>query len=230
MCVCVCLYVCLCACVCVCVCLRVCVFVRVFCVCARARACVYVCVYVCMYMCVCMYKYIHAFIILYVCKGSLTSFPIFPFHPSLLGLAFTGICTNLAVDTTLLITTNPITQTRDAPSHAQFTVPVFSMNVQVSSCHHTRVPVQLQNVRTCVYVAARSQNSAQGGRVQDAAGLGHFLFRPKRQSPTSNDASSPQQYQPHCKMVYESDFYTTRRPYSRPTVTSYSVTVSTKQH
>jgi hypothetical protein len=26
-------------------------------------------------------------------------------------------------------------------------------------------------------------------------------------------------------MVYESDFYTTRRPYSRPTVTSYSVTV-----
>jgi len=28
-------------------------------------------------------------------------------------------------------------------------------------------------------------------------------------------------------MVYESDFYTTRRPYSRPTVTSYSVTVRT---
>ncbi|KAK6621463.1 hypothetical protein RUM44_001270 [Polyplax serrata] len=26
-------------------------------------------------------------------------------------------------------------------------------------------------------------------------------------------------------MVYESDFYTTRRPYSRPTVTSYSVTL-----
>lgn len=27
-------------------------------------------------------------------------------------------------------------------------------------------------------------------------------------------------------MVYASDFYTTRRPYSTPTVTSYSVTVS----
>lgn len=27
-------------------------------------------------------------------------------------------------------------------------------------------------------------------------------------------------------MVYESDFYTSRRPYSRPTVSSYSVTVS----
>nr|BAN20234.1 unkown protein [Riptortus pedestris] len=25
-------------------------------------------------------------------------------------------------------------------------------------------------------------------------------------------------------MVYETDFYTTRRPYSRPTITSYSVT------
>ncbi|PNF22917.1 hypothetical protein B7P43_G13903 [Cryptotermes secundus] len=31
-------------------------------------------------------------------------------------------------------------------------------------------------------------------------------------------------------MVYESDFYTTRRPYSRPTVTSYSVTAQTFHH
>ena len=30
------------------------------------------------------------------------------------------------------------------------------------------------------------------------------------------------------KMVYESDFYTTRRPYTRPIVSSYSVTVSTQ--
>lgn len=27
-------------------------------------------------------------------------------------------------------------------------------------------------------------------------------------------------------MVYETDFYTVRRPYTRPTITSYSVTVS----
>lgn len=26
-------------------------------------------------------------------------------------------------------------------------------------------------------------------------------------------------------MVYENDFYTTRRPYTRPTISSYSVTV-----
>ncbi|KAL0269398.1 UNVERIFIED_CONTAM: hypothetical protein PYX00_007147 [Menopon gallinae] len=31
-------------------------------------------------------------------------------------------------------------------------------------------------------------------------------------------------------MVYESDFYTTRRPYSRPTITSYSVTVPVYHH
>ncbi|XP_069672000.1 uncharacterized protein CG45076-like isoform X2 [Periplaneta americana] len=31
-------------------------------------------------------------------------------------------------------------------------------------------------------------------------------------------------------MVYESDFYTTRRPYTRPTITSYSVTAQTFHH
>lgn len=30
------------------------------------------------------------------------------------------------------------------------------------SCQHTRVPIQLQNARTCVYVNAWAQNSARG--------------------------------------------------------------------
>ena len=68
----------------------------------------YVCMYVCMYACMhaCMYCICMHACMYYICP--ITSFPILPVHPSLLGLAFTGICINLAVDTALLLTTNPI--------------------------------------------------------------------------------------------------------------------------
>lgn len=48
------------------------------------------------------------------------------------------------------------------------------------------------------------------------------------QSPSRNDYEH-EQLSNWANMVYESDFYTSRRPYSRPTITSYSVTVRNPQ-
>ncbi|XP_021918288.1 uncharacterized abhydrolase domain-containing protein DDB_G0269086-like isoform X3 [Zootermopsis nevadensis] len=83
-----------------------------------------------------------------------------------------------------------------------------------------------------MHVTSQAQNSVDGTCARYGATKAPSLETTapvadikRRQAPTTQLPDSRS-----FKMVYESDFYTTRRPYSRPTVTSYSVTAQTFHH